>query len=241
MEFTAKIADLTVGISCTHALTRVMCEEYLTEEAPMFHIEASEEHQEKLRNYFQGFSEVFSDDYIESLTLYDSFCGKILAYDAAAFHAALISFDGEGVAFAAPSGTGKTTHIRLWQQLYGARVEVINGDKPVFTFRNGAMLASGMPWCGKEGWSFNKTVPLRAVCFIDRAPQNSIELMTDNGSKMHRLFEQLMMPDDEGSQMIQYLDFANKLINTVPFYLLRCNMELDAAQTAHDGIFGIEQ
>ncbi len=241
MEFTAKIADLTVGISCTYALTRAMCEEYLTEEAPMFHIEASEEHQEKLRNYFQGFSEVFSDDYIESLTLYDSFCGKILAYDAAAFHAALISFDGEGVAFAAPSGTGKTTHIRLWQQLYGARVEVINGDKPVFTFRNGAMLASGMPWCGKEGWSLNKTVPLRAVCFIDRASKNSIELMTDNGSKMHRLFEQLMMPDDEGSQMIQYLDFANKLINTVPFYLLRCNMDPDAAQTAHDGIFGIEQ
>ena len=33
---------------------------------------------------------------------------------------------------------------------------------------------------------------------------------------------------------------SEELINTVPFYLLRCNMELSAAQTAHDGIFGIE-
>lgn len=240
MEFTAKIADLTVGISCTHDLTRSMCEGYLTEEAPMFCIEASEEHQEKLRKYFLGFSQVFSDDYIESLTLYDSFCGKILAYDAAAFHAALISFDGEGIAFSAPSGTGKTTHIKLWKQVYGDRVKIINGDKPVFTYRNREMLASGMPWCGKEGWNLNETVALRAVCFIDRAEKNSIELMSDNGQKMHRLFGQLMMPDDEGAQMIQYLDFANKLINTVPFYLLRCNMSLDAVSTAHDGIFGIK-
>ena len=240
MEFAAKIADLTVDISCKHSLIESMCREYLTEEAPMFHIEASEEPQEKLRKYFLGFSRVFSDDYIESLTLYDSFCGKILAYDAAAFHAALIAFDGEGVAFSAPSGTGKTTHIKLWKQLYGDRVEIINGDKPIFTFRGGAMFASGMPWCGKEGWNLNKTVALRAVCFIDRAEKNSIEFMTDNGQKMHRIFEQLMMPDDEGSQMIQYLNFANKLINTVPFYLLRCNMDLSAAQTAHDGIFGTE-
>ena len=43
----------------------------------------------------------------------------------------LISFDGQGIAFAAPSGTGKTTHIKLWQRLYGDRVEIINGDKPL--------------------------------------------------------------------------------------------------------------
>ena len=57
---------------------------------------------------------------------------------------------------------------------------------------------------------------------------------------MRRMFNQLMIPEDRDGLMVKYLDFANKLINTVPFYLLRCNMELSAAQTAHDGIFGIE-
>lgn len=56
---------------------------------------------------------------------------------------------------------------------------------------------------------------------------------------MSRLFLQLVMPE-EHRLMVKYLDFANKLINTVSFYLLRCNMDLSAAQTAHDGIFGIE-
>ena len=132
---------------------------------------------------------------------------------------------GQGVAFAAPSGTGKTTHIKLWQRLYGDRVEIINGDKPLFTLRSGRFFASGMPWCGKENWGCNKTVPLKAICFIDRAEHNSISPLEDNREIMSRLFLQLVMPE-EHRLMVKYLDFANKLINTVPFYLLRCNMDL---------------
>jgi hypothetical protein len=96
-----------------------------------------------------------------------------------------------------------------------------------------------MPWCGKENWGCNKSVPLNAICFIDRAEHNLISPLEDNREIMSRLFLQLVMPE-EHRLMVKYLDFANKLINTVPFYLLRCNMDLSAAQTAHDGIFGIE-
>ncbi len=241
MDFTAKIADLTVGISCTHTLVRDMCAEYLTDEAPMLSVSASEEHKEKLRRYFLGFSEVFSDDYLESVAISECISNEVFNYDAAFFHAALISFDGCGVAFAAPSGTGKSTHIKLWRRLFGSRVECINGDKPLFLFRGGIFFGAGTPWCGKENWGCNKTVPLRAVCFIERADSNRIEKIHDNGEKMRRMFNQLLVPENRDNLMLKYLDFANKLINTVPFYLLRCNMELDAAQTAHDGIFSIEQ
>lgn len=239
MEFTAKIADLTVSISYTHSLIKTMCGEYLTEEAPMFSIEASKEHAEKLRNYFLGSSQIFSDAYIENYTLFDTFCTRVIAFDAAVFHAALISFDGQGVAFAALSGTGKTTHIRLWKKLFSDRVEIINGDKPLFTLRDGKFFASGMPWCGKENWGCNKTVPLKAVCFIERAEQNSISPLTENREIMSRLFLQLVMPEEQ-HLMVKYLEFANKLIKTVPFFLLRCNMDINAAYIAHDGIFGIE-
>ena len=239
MEFTAKIADLTVSISYTHSLIKTMCGEYLTEEAPMFSIEASKEHEEKLRNYFLGSSQMFSDAYIESYTLFDTFCTRVIDFDAAVFHAALISFDGQGVAFAALSGTGKTTHIRLWKKLFSDRVEIINGDKPLFTLRDGKFFASGMPWCGKENWGCNKTVPLKAVCFIERAEQNSISPLTENREIMSRLFLQLMMPEEQ-RLMVKYLEFANKMIKNVPFFLLRCNIDIDAARVAHDNIFGTE-
>ena len=239
MEFNEKITNLTVSISYTHSLIKTMCGEYLTEEAPMFSIEASKEHAEKLRNYFLGSSQIFSDAYIENYTLFDTFCTRVIDFDAAVFHAALISFDGQGVAFAALSGTGKTTHIRLWKKLFSDRVEIINGDKPLFTLRDGKFFASGMPWCGKENWGCNKTVPLKAVCFIERAEQNSISPLTENREIMSRLFLQLAMPEEQ-HLMVKYLEFANKLIKTVPFFLLRCNMDINAAYIAHDGIFGIE-
>ena len=195
-----------------------MCSEYLTDEAPLFSVGADEEHKEELRKFFLGSSQVFSDAFLESVAVQEKVCAAVLDYDAAVFHAALISFDGQGIAFAAPSGTGK---------------------KPLFTLRSGRFFASGMPWCGKENWGCNKTVPLKAICFLDRAEHNSISPLEDNREIMSRLFLQLVMPE-EHRLMVKYLDFANKLINTVPFYLLRCNMDLSAAQTAHDGIFGIE-
>ena len=239
MDFTAKIADLTVGISCKHSLIESMCREYLTEVAPMFCVRASEEHKEKLRNYFLGFSEVFSDDYLESVAISECIADEVFNYDAAVFHAALISFDGQGVAFAAPSGTGKSTHIKLWRRLFGSRVECINGDKPLFLFRDGKFFGAGTPWCGKENWGCNKTVPLKAVCFIERAEQNSISPLTENREIMSRLFLQLMMPEEQ-RLMVKYLEFANKMIKNVPFFLLRCNIDIDAARVAHDNIFGTE-
>ena len=239
-NFDIKIADLTVGISCTYPLTRRLCEGYLTTDAPMFCVEVSEEEKEELRKYFLGSCGAMSEDYVESIALHEAINEKVLNYDAAVFHAALISFDGEGVAFTAPSGTGKTTHIKLWRRVYGDRVECINGDKPLFTLRDGKFFASGMPWSGKEHWNCNKTVPLKAICFVDRAETNSISPLNDNREIMRRLFFQLMMPKDD-ALMVKYLDFANKLVNTVPFYLLRCNMDPDAARVAHDGIFGVDK
>lgn len=228
-----------MGISCTHPYLLDECREYLTDELPLFSVEADEEHKEELRKFFLGSSQVFSDAYLESVAVHEKVCGAVLDYDAAVFHAALISFDGQGVAFAAPSGTGKTTHIRLWKKLFSDRVEIINGDKPLFTLRDGMFFASGMPWCGKENWGCNKTVPLKAVCFIERAEQNSISPLTENREIMSRLFLQLVMPEEQ-RLMVKYLEFANKMINTVPFFLLRCNIDIGAARVAHDNIFGTE-
>ena len=112
---------MTVDISCTHLHLSDVCSEYLTDEAPLFSVGADEEHKEELRKFFLGSSQVFSDAFLESIAVQEKICAAVLDYDAAVFHAALIAFDGQGVAFAAPSGTGKTTHIKLWQRLYGDR------------------------------------------------------------------------------------------------------------------------
>ena len=42
-------------------------------------------------------------------------------------HAAVVEYDGLAYAFMAPSGTGKSTHIKLWIDTLGPAATVING------------------------------------------------------------------------------------------------------------------
>lgn len=238
-NFNIRIEELTIGISCTHELTKLMCTDYIVENSiPDFSVKADKKTMEKLRKFFLGFSGMLSEDFIENNAILDKICTNVIAYNAAFFHAALISIDGNGIAFAAPSGTGKSTHIILWKKLFADRVEIINGDKPLLSFRNGLLWASGTPWCGKEGWYVNKTVPVKAICFVERCDKNSIVPLLDSREIMRRIFHQLIFPEGNQELMTTYLSFANKLINTVPFYLLSCNMLDDAALTAYNGIFG---
>lgn len=73
----------------------------------------------------------FPDAYIESLALYQNITELLLARDVMQFHCSALEMDGRAYLFTAPSGTGKSTHVRLWRQVFGARVTVINDDKPL--------------------------------------------------------------------------------------------------------------
>ena len=42
-------------------------------------------------------------------------------YDTILFHGSVIAVDGEGYLFTAKSGTGKSTHARLWRETFGDR------------------------------------------------------------------------------------------------------------------------
>ncbi len=68
-------------------------------------------------------------------------------------HSSAIDHLKQAIAFAAPSGTGKTTHVGLWQEMYG--VKVINDDHPAVRLIEGEPIIYGTPWAG-ETYQFNK-------------------------------------------------------------------------------------
>lgn len=49
--------------------------------------------------------------------------------------------------------------MKLWSRLFGDRVECVNGDKPLFLFRDGRLFGAGTPWCGKENGAATKRYP----------------------------------------------------------------------------------
>ena len=153
-------------------------------------------------------------------------------------HSALIDFDGVGVAFAAPSGTGKTTHMRLWQQLFGDRVVVVNGDKPTVRFFEDIKfpVGYGTPWNGKEMLGINGKTNIKHFCFIERSEKNSCEKV-DPSQVLDLFFKQVILPRNNPNAISKTLKLANMFLNNVTVWKIKCNMDISAAKVAYDTIF----
>ena len=138
-------------------------------------------------------------------------------------HAAVIDLDGLGIAFAAKSGTGKTTRVQLWKEAMGDRVKVVNGDKPILRFMDGQLYAFGTPWMGKENLGENTRVPMKAVCFLERGDTVSINLMASKEIP-GKLFLQVLLPK-EPEQVGRFMLLMERFIQSVPFFRLVCNRD----------------
>ena len=181
----------------------------------------------------------FSPQYLEYIALCRKISEAIPLHNAFLLHSAAFDVDGTGVAFAAHSGTGKTTHMLLWQKLLGDRLKIVNGDKPIvryFDNEPNTPYAYGTPWNGKERLGCNMRTPLKHICFIERAEQNSCEKM-DKTDAVNRIFNQVYMPKDPAA-VANTIVLINRLISDCNLWKIKCNMDISAAETAYLTIFG---
>ena len=93
-------------------------------------------------------------------------------------HGALVAWKRTGYIFTAPSGTGKTTHVRLWEKYLGSDAEISNGDKPILEVKEDEIVAYGTPWAGKERLQKNTCVPVRGICFLRQSEINTIHKLS---------------------------------------------------------------
>ena len=89
-------------------------------------------------------------------------------------HGSALCVDGQAVVFVAPSGTGKSTHARLWREVYGEQIWMINDDKPMLKIEGDQVLVYGTPWDGKHHLSRNASAPLKAMVHVKRSESNAI-------------------------------------------------------------------
>ncbi len=174
----------------------------------------------------------FSEGYCESICVYREISKKMIDFDGFLFHAAVVAVDGKAYAFAAKSGTGKSTHTNLWLRHFGERAVIVNGDKPIFRCIENEFVAYGTPWCGKERLETNMSAPVKAICFIERGTENHI-VRADSSEICRRIFNQFIMPDDP-LKRVRFLGIIEKMIKQVPVYVLNCNISDDAVVTAYN-------
>lgn len=233
-EFTVKMAKLNIAVNCKYDYTEKFCEQYLTDEKPDFSVSVSDDEIDKeieVSPYNP------SRPYAESICAYRAIAEKLPYYDRCVFHGAVISYEGKGYIFTAPSGTGKTTHIRLWHK-YLDGVDVVNGDKPVLHVTDSGVTAYSTPYAGKEGYQNGGNVPLCGICLIEQAPENSIERIAVEKC-LTRIMTQVYKPYDTGA-VVKTLDMLDRLLRNVPVYLLKCNMEEGAVKCSFEAMTGLD-
>jgi len=94
-----------------------------------------------------------------------------IAYDTISLHASVVACRGRAYLFMGKSGTGKSTHSRLWlRNLPGA--SLLNDDNPSVRLVNGAPIAFGTPWSGKTPCYKNEQYPVGGMVRLEQAGEN---------------------------------------------------------------------
>ncbi len=159
----------------------------------------------------------------------EAFANRLAYLGGLVMHGSAISYEGKGIVFSAPSGTGKSTHAGLWKQQYGERVLHINDDKPAIRFNEGAPIVYGTPWSGKTDTNSNNSAPLKAIVFLKQAPENQIQPLSVDDALMH-IYRETVRPFYDEALGMKVLEAAERLIQSVPVFLLECTISSQAVE-----------
>ena len=239
VEVVLNICKKNIKASVIYESTLEYCKGYLATDGDIdFTVEMTEEDIQREREIHLtegGFTnESLPSDYLEPLALYRKMLALLIPHSFMMFHGSAIAVDGECFIFTALSGTGKSTHTRLWREYFGDRAVMVNDDKPIISVTEKGTFVHGTPWNGKHNLGSNITVPLKAVCILERAEDNSIASITKREA-FPMLYQQTYKPKDP-VLLYKTINLIERLADGVGLYRLGCNMDISAAKVSYEGM-----
>ena len=242
-RFVMQAAGRVVAVSALFESTRRYCEAYLCNGEPDFSVVITQEdvafEREKAikEDEMEGLpARTPANVQLERTALQRKIAEELFAYDTLLFHGSVIAVDGEAYLFTAKSGTGKSTHTRLWRELFGDRAVMVNDDKPFLRVTDEGVMAYGSPWNGKHGLGNNICVPLKAICILERGEQNAIRSIPANEA-VPMLLQQSNRPM-QAKRLPKYMELLDKLSGKLAFYRLSCTIDPLAAVVAYEAMSG---
>lgn len=149
-------------------------------------------------------------------------------------HASVVSLEGRGYLMTAPSGTGKSTHTRLWRQCFD-QCELVNDDNPVVRIEQGKAIVYGSPWSGKTPCYRNVCHPVGAYVRLFQEPENNIHPYQPLEAYAMLLPAMSCMVWDKRMQTGVSKTVA-EMVRLNPMYRLGCRPDEAAARLCRDTI-----
>lgn len=220
-----KIAGLFIELEYRYDYTFNMCKDFIVDSYDHIDIKATCSDAE-----ISLLDSPLGDDYKEFIGLYSIISGQLSNFNRILIHGAAISYNSQGYLFLAPSGTGKSTHIKHLRT-FNNDIDIINGDKPILD-SNGYIY--GTPWAGKENWCKNVSFKLKAIIFLKRDKTNHVNSLEPSKSLISILNESYK---DTGVDSA--IDILSKGLKDVSFYELYCTDSIEAAEVSFNNILKI--
>lgn len=161
------------------------------------------------------------------------FFGALLEHDGCYLHSSSVVYEGKGYLFSAPSGTGKSTHTKLWQATFGEEAKVFNDDKTPLRLLDGTWYAYGAPWCGKDNININMKVPVAGICFLKQGPKNEIRRLSQ-AEAVTKIISQTICKFGTEERLDLMLSHVGKLVQMIPVFELENRPEPEAALLSYE-------
>ena len=239
--FTVALADIPIRVCCRYEENKTFLKEYLTDREPSFTVEPTEDDLQRIQRGFDQMAkiegkepQIYGERFLENNAIHALISEQLVRHNVLLLHGSALCMDGEAYIFTAPSGTGKSTHTRLWREVFGDRVWMINDDKPLLKVRHDDVLVYGTPWNGKHHLSQNAGAPLKAIVRLCRGEENHIEAIK-KADAFPILMKQAFASENPAS-MAKILSMEKQILDTAAFYELHCNMLSEAAKVAWMGM-----
>lgn len=155
----------------------------------------------------------------------------LLRHGGLILHSSFIRWNGRGILFSAPSGTGKSTQASLWERYMGAKI--LNGDRAGIRNVNGAWRAYGLPYAGSSRIFCNESAPISAIVVLRQGSENILRKMKAPEA-LRALLPEFSAHRWNAAFMNKVLDIAAAAVGDIPVYCLECRPDPEAVRLLHD-------
>ncbi len=162
----------------------------------------------------------------------------LLHFDSLILHASFIRYNGKGVVFSAPSGTGKSTQAALWEKY--ADAEILNGDRAALRKTDGTWRAYGLPFAGTSGIYRNESAPLKAVVALRQAESNNVRQIR-SAEAFRYLYPETMIHRWDRDFESKATDLLLDVLSDIPVFLLECRPDQEAVEKLKKQIDATEE
>lgn len=159
---------------------------------------------------------------------------------AIAIHSSVIVKHGGAVMFLGESGTGKSTHTRLWRENID-KARLLNDDSPIIRCVDGTPMVFGSAWSGKTPCYVNRGFPIRGIVRLSQAPHNRMRrlpLLNALGALLPSCPPAFAYDDLLQDRICETL---SEVLSQVPVYHLECLPDADAARLSYRTVFNIAE